>query len=113
MWEIGKTYEKPWGYEYIWAMHENYVGKEIYIKKGERLSLQFHKEKHETIYVKQGILHMQLGEEEIILKEREYVHVPANTIHRMFAVEDDCYVIEVSTPQLHDVVRLEDDYGRN
>jgi mannose-6-phosphate isomerase len=108
--------EKPWGYELIWAEAKTYVGKVIHINRGERLSLQYHREKEETILLSCG--HMQLehyrdGEPRQILemKPGDAFHIPPGLRHRMIAVED-CDVFEVSTPHLEDVVRLEDRYGR-
>jgi mannose-6-phosphate isomerase len=108
--------EKPWGHELIWAKTGDYVGKVLHIKKGHKLSLQYHQVKEETIMVwsgkmtfvfenEQGIL------EEILLSAGQAHHIPTGRKHRMIAVED-CDVFEVSTPQLDDVVRLEDGYGR-
>lgn len=108
--------EKPWGHELIWAKTKDYVGKILHIKKGHQLSLQYHRQKEETILVSRGTM-MFLFEgndgrlEEILLKEGESHHVPPGKKHRMIAVED-CDIFEVSTPQLDDVVRLEDTYGR-
>ena len=108
--------EKPWGYELIWAKTDDYVGKILHIKKGHKLSLQYHEQKEETILVSKGqmlfLFENEKGEmEEIPLQSGEAHHVPPGKKHRMIAVED-CDVFEVSTPQLDDVVRLEDGYGR-
>ena len=108
--------EKPWGYELIWAKTEHYVGKILYIYKGHRLSLQYHQIKEETIFISQGSLTLVFendvgGLEEIQLKQGEAHHIPVGRKHRMIANED-CAIFEVSTPQLEDVVRLEDHYGR-
>lgn len=107
---------KPWGSEQIWAETENYVGKTISIDAGQRLSLQYHEEKDESILVSKGRLRLHTGEEADrietrILEEGESAHIPPGLIHRFEAI-DDTVLIEVSTPQLTDVVRLEDDYGR-
>jgi len=108
--------EKPWGYELIWAKTGDYVGKVLHVNKGHQLSLQYHKQKEETIYLAKG--HMTLVFEEtpgklvdIDLREGDVHHIPPMRQHRMIAVED-CDIFEVSTPQLDDVVRLEDKYGR-
>jgi mannose-6-phosphate isomerase-like protein (cupin superfamily) len=108
--------EKPWGYELIWAKTGDYVGKILHIKKGHKLSLQYHQKKEETILVYSGkmnfVFENEQGKlEEILLSAGEAHHIPTGRKHRMIAVED-CDVFEVSTPQLDDVVRLEDGYGR-
>jgi len=108
--------EKPWGHELIWAKTPDYVGKILHINKGHRLSLQYHQEKEETILLYSGkmgfVFENEKGElEEILLLAGEAHHVPPGKKHRMIAIED-CEVFEVSTPQLNDVVRLEDGYGR-
>lgn len=107
---------KPWGSEQIWAETETYVGKVISIDAGQRLSLQYHEEKDESILVSKGRLRLHTGDtadgvEARILEEGESAHIPPGLIHRFEAI-DDTVLIEVSTPQLSDVVRLEDDYGR-
>ena len=107
--------EKPWGYEIIWAHTDRYVGKILHIRKGECLSYQYHRVKDETIRVLSGILDLDLerdGErEKLRLAPDESLHIVPRMKHRMIAVED-CDVLEVSTPELDDVVRLEDRYGR-
>jgi mannose-6-phosphate isomerase len=108
--------EKPWGYELIWAKTKDYVGKVLHINQGHRLSLQYHRQKEETILVQSGkmtlVFENEQGKlEEILLVAGEAHHIPVGRKHRMIAVED-CDVFEVSTPQLDDVVRLEDGYGR-
>ncbi len=108
--------EKPWGYELIWAKTDQYVGKILHIRKGHKLSLQYHQVKEETIFISKGKMNLvfenEAGElEEIPLEPGEAHHIPVGRKHRMVAVED-CDVFEVSTPQLNDVVRLEDSYGR-
>ncbi len=108
--------EKPWGYELIWAKTDKYVGKILHIRKGHMLSLQYHRIKEETILLKSGKMNFIFENhagilEEIILTPGEAHHVPAGRKHRMIALED-CDVVEVSTPELDDVVRLEDGYGR-
>lgn len=104
--------EKPWGKEEWWAVSEKYVGKLLYINDGCRLSLQYHNVKEETIRVLSGVLTMVLGEEVKEMKEGEVVHVTPMTVHRMEANHGDVVVIEVSTPEVDDVVRISDDYGR-
>lgn len=107
---------KPWGHELIWARTERYVGKILHIKAGESLSLQYHRVKDETVMVLAGRMrfeHFRDGEAPTVteLGLREPFHIPPGTRHRMTAV-DDCEVLEVSTPELDDVVRLADRYGR-
>jgi mannose-6-phosphate isomerase len=109
--------DKPWGHELIWAKTKDYVGKILHIKKGHKLSLQYHRQKEETILVSRGemifVFENEQGQlEEIPLKAGEAHHIPVGKKHRMIAVEDTD-VFEVSTPQLDDVVRLEDGYGRS
>ncbi|MCP4006775.1 MAG: hypothetical protein GY725_21555 [bacterium] len=113
---VTRREEKPWGHEDIWAETDRYVGKILAIKAGHRLSLQYHEIKDETILVVKGELRLTLendaGELEICsLKPGERRHVIPGRRHRFEAVED-CELIEVSSPELDDVVRLEDDYGR-
>jgi len=107
---------KPWGHELIWAHTDRYVGKILHIKKGEALSLQYHRVKDETIMVLAGRLafeHFGDGEapQRTELAPHQPFHVTPGLRHRMIALEDTD-VIEVSTPELDDVVRLEDRYGR-
>ena len=104
--------EKPWGYELIWAETDRYVGKILHIVKGSSLSLQYHKVKDETVLVQSGILTLKLDKETFRLSSGESKRVPVGSIHRMSALDGDVDVIEVSTPELDDVVRLEDMYGR-
>lgn len=109
--------KKPWGHEEIWAETDKYCGKILYIQAGQRLSLQYHEKKTETIRVMQGTLHLTLQDSKGIIFDRkmsagESYHVAPNTIHRFGAGEHDVVVIEVSTPELDDVVRLQDDYKR-
>jgi mannose-6-phosphate isomerase len=108
--------EKPWGYELHWAKTDRYVGKVLHVKAGHALSLQYHNRKDETIYLYSGKLLFEIGEQKGPLTTREMkpgdtVHVTPGTVHRMTALED-CDILEVSTPDLDDVVRLEDRYGR-
>ena len=108
--------EKPWGHELIWAKTDRYVGKILHIKAGEALSLQYHRQKDETVMVLSGRMrfeHFAEGEEPHTteLGPREPFHVTPGLRHRMTAIEDTD-VLEVSTTELDDVVRLEDRYGR-
>ncbi len=108
--------DKPWGHELIWAHTERYVGKTIVIETGRRLSLQLHNVKDETILVIAGRLRLQLADADGILRTSElgpgeHRRVPTGRRHRLEAIER-VELIEVSTPELEDVVRLEDDFGR-
>ncbi len=107
---------KPWGHEEIWARTEKYVGKILVIKAEESLSKQYHKQKDETILVLEGELSLDLerGKEKksFILLPGEVYHVTPGMIHRMSALKAEVKLVEVSTPEVEDVVRLEDKYGR-
>ena len=107
--------EKPWGYEIIWAHTERYVGKLLHINQGHRLSLQFHRVKDETIYLQKGELLFVVDEGAGLSEKKMYpgesYRIRPHTQHRMVALTD-CDVLEASTPELDDVVRLEDSYGR-
>ena len=107
--------EKPWGHEIIWAHTDRYAGKVLFIRRGERLSLQYHRRKDETIYVIAGELELAIEENGGLTTRRlapgEACHIPAGVRHRMIAATD-CQVAEASSPELDDVVRLEDVYGR-
>ena len=106
---------KPWGYEVIFAKTGRYVGKILHVTKGECLSLQYHEMKEETLYVVAGELKLTIEHDgdrrEVTLHAGEAFHIPPRLIHRMEAVVDTD-VAEVSTPELDDVVRLDDRYGR-
>jgi mannose-6-phosphate isomerase len=108
--------EKPWGYELHWAKTDRYVGKIIHVNAGHALSLQYHNLKDETIYVQSGRILFEIQDGEGLAKRElgpgERVHIEPKTVHRMTALEDSD-IFEVSTPELHDVVRLEDRYGRS
>jgi mannose-6-phosphate isomerase len=109
--------DKPWGWELIWAHADEYVGKILFVKAGESLSLQFHRQKDESWLVQSGRARLELGaagaailNEEIIGSGATFRFRPG-TVHRVTALEDTT-ILEVSTPHLDDVVRLEDRYGR-
>lgn len=109
--------EKPWGYELVWALSEAYAGKILAVSAGQSLSLQFHREKDESWYVLEGRVELELaaaGEKttstEVVTSGAAF-RIKPGTVHRIRALEDT-RIIEVSTPQLDDVVRLEDAYGR-
>jgi mannose-6-phosphate isomerase len=110
--------EKPWGYELIWALTDDYCGKILFVKAGESLSLQFHREKDESWFVQSGRAELELGRPGDKTPNSEVVgpgaafRIRPGTVHRIRALEDTT-ILEVSTPQLEDVVRLEDRYGRS
>lgn len=108
--------DKPWGHELIWAHTDRYVGKVLVIEAGKRLSLQRHEIKDETIYVVGGRLRLFLEDDAGVVRTEElgpgeFRHVATGRIHRYEAIER-CELFEVSTPELDDVIRLEDDFGR-
>lgn len=108
--------DKPWGYELLLAHTDRYVGKLLHIDAGHALSLQYHDRKDETFFVARGEIELEVEEGGVIvrqpLREGESYHVQPNTRHRMTAGSAGCDLFEVSTPELDDVVRLEDRYGR-
>ena len=110
--------EKPWGHELIWALTDDYCGKLLFVKAGEALSLQFHREKDESWLVHSGRAELEMGTPGAKVPSLEVVGAGAafrirpGTVHRVKALEDTT-IIEVSTPQIEDVVRLEDRYGRS
>ena len=107
--------DKPWGYELHWARTDRYVGKIIHVNAGHALSLQYHNVKDETIYLWSGRLLFEVREGDRLVQREmrpgDCRHIPPGTVHRMTALEDSD-IFEVSTPELDDVVRLEDRYGR-
>ncbi len=103
---------KPWGHEMIFACTKKYVGKMLIIEKGHRLSLQFHRYKHESLLVLRGKLGLRLGKKTRLVGPGAAFTIPPKTIHRFEAPRGRVTLIEVSTPELWDVVRLQDDYGR-
>ena len=112
--------DKPWGHELIWAETARYVGKLLYIRAGQRLSRQYHRVKDETIMLQKGrlLLETRLASQPdggtldmTQMQPGDIFHIKPGTVHRMNAIED-CDIVEVSTPELDDVVRLEDRYGR-
>ena len=108
--------EKPWGYELRWAITDRYAGKVLHVNKGEALSLRFHERKDEHQYVIRGAVDVELGVEggELTtrrMKAGDTLHITPGTRHRITAVEDTD-IVEISTPELDDVVRLADRYGR-
>ena len=109
--------EKPWGHELIWALSDTYCGKVLFVKAGHALSLQYHREKDESWLVQSGRAKLELGDTGKAVLSEEVVgagaafRYPPGTVHRVTAIEDTT-ILEVSTPHLYDVVRLDDLYGR-
>ncbi len=108
--------EKPWGYELVWAETAQYVGKVLFVKAGESLSLQYHRVKEETMFLESGEILLEAGLDENSLQPVPFppdtaFHIPPGVLHRITA-KTDCRIFEVSTPHLDDVVRLKDRYGR-
>ena len=114
---VVKRVEKPWGYEIIWAHTDRYVGKVLHIAAGQALSVQYHERKDETVYLLSGEmkywvkLHADGEMEDMRLRMGDAFRITPGTIHYMEAITD-CDVLEASTPELDDVVRLQDRYGR-
>jgi len=108
--------QKPWGWELVWAETEDYVGKLLFVRAGQSLSLQYHEVKDESWLVQQGRAALELGEvggelERVEIGPDDVFRYRPCTVHRVTAIEDTL-IVEVSTPHLDDVVRLEDRYGR-
>jgi mannose-6-phosphate isomerase-like protein (cupin superfamily) len=114
-----KKVDKPWGHELWWARTDRYVGKILHVRRGESLSLQYHNVKDETILIQSGTLLFETRPaadsaaplERFELAAGDVFRITPGTVHRMTGITD-CDVVEVSTPELEDVVRLEDRYGR-
>ena len=110
-----KRVEKPWGYELWWAQTPKYVGKLLHVREGHKLSLQYHVQKDETLHLQRGSILLVIdegaGPVDVPMAPGESRHIPPGTIHRIVALEDSD-VLEVSTPEVEDVVRLDDVYGR-
>jgi mannose-6-phosphate isomerase len=110
--------DKPWGYELIWALTDDYCGKLLFVKAGASLSLQFHRQKDESWYIQSGRARLDMAAAGEKVPQSEVVgpgaafRIRPGTVHRVTAVEDTT-IVEVSTPHLEDVVRLEDRYGRS
>lgn len=108
--------EKPWGHELIWARTDRYVGKILHVKAGHVLSCQYHNRKDETMHVLTGELILRTGTADHLdarpFRAGESVHIPAGMVHQIEAVTDTD-VLEASTPELDDLVRLSDRYGRS
>ena len=114
--KIHRKTEKPWGFELLFAHTPKYAGKVIFVRKGHRLSLQYHEKKDETLYIYEGkaLLDIEGSDGQAVstvVQPGQCIRIPPLTKHRLEALEDTT-LFEVSTPELEDVVRLEDDYGR-
>jgi mannose-6-phosphate isomerase len=103
--------KKPWGHERVIAKTDSYVVKEIFVKNGHRLSEQYHKKKTETMFLVSGNCWLEINGQGFNPPKLTPVYIPPKTIHRLAAV-GDCLIVEISSTQLDDVVRLEDDYDR-
>lgn len=106
-----KIVEKPWGREVWWAVTDRYAGKVLEVRAGHALSLQYHREKLESLFFRRGAGTLILGEERIAIREGLAVTVHPGVLHKVIA-DSDLEIFEVSTPELEDVVRVQDDYGR-
>lgn len=108
--------DKPWGYEVIFAHTDRYIGKILHINSGEALSLQYHEVKDETLHLLKGTYELEVEEQGVMvhhaMRPGDTYHIAPNTRHRMTTTAESCDILEVSTPELEDVVRLEDRYGR-
>ena len=113
--DIPYRVEKPWGHELIWARTDRYVGKVLHIEAGHVLSLQFHNKKDETIHVQSGEIILRLQQGDTLIERRmgagESFHIHPTLIHQFEAVVTSD-LLEASTPEIDDVVRLKDRYGR-
>ncbi|HEY91293.1 MAG TPA: cupin [Dehalococcoidia bacterium] len=114
--KLPRKTEKPWGYELLWAHTAKYVGKILFVKKGHRLSMQYHEQKDESMYMYSGKASLETVDKHntpvsTVFEPGQTVWLPPLTRHRIEAIEDTL-LLEVSTPELEDVVRLSDDYGR-
>ena len=114
--KLPRKTEKPWGFELLFAHTPKYAGKLIFVRKGHRLSLQYHEKKDETMYIYDGkaLLEIEGSNGQMvstIVQPSQCIRIPPLTKHRLKAIENTTF-FEVSTPELEDVVRLEDDYGR-
>ena len=109
-----KVVEKPWGFELIWAETDDYVAKILHIEPKQRLSLQYHEKKEETVYVLEGTLlnYTDSTSPPMRIASGQSFHVKPNQVHRFGADKELVRLVEVSTPHLSDVVRIEDDYNR-
>jgi mannose-6-phosphate isomerase-like protein (cupin superfamily) len=115
MTELPYRVEKPWGYEVIWAVTDRYVGKILHIEPGHLLSLQYHQKKDESIYVLRGEIVLRIQQQDTLIERRlaegESFHIRPRVVHQFEALKPTD-LLEASTPELDDVVRLQDRYGR-
>jgi mannose-6-phosphate isomerase len=113
--ELPYRVEKPWGHELIWARTDRYVGKILHIEPGHVLSLQYHNKKDESIYVLSGEIVLRIQRDDTLIERRmaqgEAFHIQPKVIHQFEAVAPTD-LLEASTPEIDDVVRLKDRYGR-
>ncbi len=114
--KLPRKVEKPWGYEILFALTPKYAGKLIFVKKGHRLSLQYHKKKDESFYVLEGQAMIEIeGSDGQLIKSVArpgyHIRIPPLIKHRVAAITDTT-IIEASTPEMDDIQRLEDDYNR-
>lgn len=107
-----KKIEKPWGYEEWVEVNDKYVVKRLFMKKGNQCSLQYHKKKKETVMILSGCLTVYYNNQVLHMKPFDALTIKPHEVHRMFAEREDCLYLECSTPELEDVVRVEDQYGR-
>jgi mannose-6-phosphate isomerase-like protein (cupin superfamily) len=112
--DINLPIEKPWGAETLLEVNDSYAVKRLTMNKGKRCSLQVHEKKRETIFVLSGTLQVKIGDEDrcVLLQKGSFVTIAANVPHRMSAPMGKVEYLECSTPELDDVVRLSDDFGR-
>lgn len=109
--------EKPWGYELIWAQTDEYVGKVVHVRAGEALSLQFHEEKDETLFLLRGQVTLEIGPgvnslQRVLIEEGEAFRIRPGVLHRVVA-ETEVEILEASTPEMDDIIRVRDRYGRS
>jgi mannose-6-phosphate isomerase-like protein (cupin superfamily) len=103
---------KPWGAEFLIEVNNRYVVKILLMKKGSKCSLQYHKKKHETVFVLKGIMYLHVKNKILKLNKGDYYVLKPFLVHRMEAKNNDCLYLECSTPELRDIIRISDDYGR-
>jgi mannose-6-phosphate isomerase-like protein (cupin superfamily) len=103
---------KPWGREFLIEKNKNYLVKILIMKKKQKCSLQYHKKKHETVFVLEGSILLHVNNKKLNLKKGDFYVLKPNIVHRMEALNRDCIYLECSTSQLKDVIRISDDYGR-
>lgn len=109
--------EKPWGYELIWAQTDEYVGKVLHVRAGEALSLQFHEEKDETLFLLRGQITLEIGPgvnslQRVPIREGDAFRIRPGVLHRVVA-ETEVEILEASTPEMDDIIRVRDRYGRS